>query len=159
MGELDQLRQAILDRRPEDVWKLARAHPELVTKASDSGLTVLDVALATGELSSVLAVVTHGATSEDWAPSSKLLPDYMAYLSGGFAAGWLEGIEFETYSLAIGGQIGDDWEYPVSERQIDDLRMLSSEFGGWATWSNEGGRFVSMAEWRGLFEEWVQHGR
>lgn len=77
----------------------------------------------------------------------------MAYLSAGFAAGWLNGIEFETYAMAIGGEPSKGWAYPVTERQIDDLRMLSSEFGGWATWSTDGGRFVAMDEWRRLYED------
>ncbi len=116
-------------------------------------MSVVDIALATGELSSVVAVVSHGATSANWEPTSQLLPEYMAYLSAGFAAGWLNGIEFETYAMAIGGEPSKGWAYPVTERQIDDLRMLSSEFGGWATWSTDGGRFVAMDEWRRLYED------
>ena len=159
MTESDPLRLAILERRSEDVWALARAHPELITKESDSGLTVVDIALATGELSSVLAVVSQGATSVNWEPTSQLLPEYMAYLSHGFAAGWLNCIEFETYAMATGGEPSEGWAYPVTERQIDDLRMLSSEFGGWATWSTEGGRFVAMDEWRRVYEDWLKRGR
>ena len=130
-------------------------HPELIESVTESGLTVLDVALASGDLSSVLAVVSHGATSAQWSPSPKMLPAYMAYVSGLFGAGWLDGIEFETYRMAFGRQPTSGWEYPVTVRQIDDLRMLSAEFDGWACWEGSVERFVPMEEWQTMFDEWT----
>lgn len=58
--------------------------------------------------------------------------------------------------MAVGEPSDPTWTYPLSDRQIDDLRMLSAEFGGWAMWSESGPRYVALDEWQPIYERWKQ---
>lgn len=64
-----------------------------------------------------------------------------------WCAGWLTDLEFDLWAMMTGAR--EDRGYGmgvVSDRQIELLRLLSEEAGGW--WTNCGEEFVNLEKWR-----------
>lgn len=91
---------------------------------------------------------------------------------GCYCAGWLTGNEYTLWEMvsdsAAERRYGMD---EVSERDIQDMREISAEIGGWVHWyddtddpalpSSEWGiRFIAMPDWLKLYEkrmaEWAE---
>ena len=147
---MDPIRAAILDGDSNRVWELT-ANANL---QADELAALLDLALRKGVLASVMPIIALGGTLERWSPSGDLIVEYLGEISSGWLAGWLIDIEYEAYSLTIGEDTSDGWSYLISDRQVDDLRMLSSAFSGWAAWSGGAAWFVPMSWWRPMYERW-----
>lgn len=155
--ELESIKQAILNGQSDQVWStLRKMLNQSATRDPGRLDPLLDLALRKGVLASVMPLIIHGATSETWAPSPELLLDYLAEISSGWNAGWLEDIEFEAYNLMIGEPTSETWQYQLSNRQIDDLRMLAARFNGWAIWDETGPQFIPMNRWRPAHAAWKQ---
>ncbi len=151
------LRKAILDGNAALVEELCIARQELAFDASDSGLGTLDLALAKQDPSIVMSLVRAGCTSVAWSPSADLLVDYMHFFSSWWAAGWLQGIEFECYSLVLGKPPSPFWSDEVmngpTEQQVSDLRQLLDEYAVWPT--AESG-LVPVEDWSTLYGAWLK---
>jgi hypothetical protein len=92
------------------------------------------------------------------------LRDLMSEISEDmYAAGWLAGLEYSLWALVLGEPDVCFSAEALVPGQLDDLRRLSAELGGWARWSDEpvtdarrspcptGPVFVPMAEWVDLY--------
>ncbi len=148
--------KAILEGDSELVWSLlsATARSNHDTGDTEDLDDLLELALRKGILASVIPLLSQGARSPRWTPTELLVVDYFRELSSHWAAGWLADIEYHAYGTATGAVPDPTWPYPLSERQIDDLQMLSAEFDGWAAWVGSGPRFVALTEWEPLYERW-----
>lgn len=147
----DPLRRAILDHDVERARNLVEERPELVSSVELDGSTVLDLALATGELSLALALVWNGATSQKWAPSNDLMHEYMGFISAGLLAGWLGEIEFQSYAELIGLPVPQTGDWSIGQQALSDLSRLARTYNGWTTVDRV---FVPMDEWMVLFARW-----
>ena len=64
-----------------------------------------------------------------------------------YAAGWESGLEFSLWRMVCGGA-RDYGLGEISERQVQLLRLLSEEAGGWWAWDEERGEhFMNRKEW------------
>jgi len=139
MRNENPLREAVLRGTAELVEALCRDRPGLIDQPSASGLPVLDLALGKQDTRMVVALVNAGATSASWRVS----------------AGWLTGIEYETYHLIQGRPRTDFWSEEAknwpTDIDIANLRTLSMTYGSWAL----DGEVVALATWQPKYEAWA----
>lgn len=68
-----------------------------------------------------------------------------------YCAGWNGGLEFDLWAIVRGGNpnygMGD-----VSPENIQELRQLSEDCGGW----HDGENFVPLRNWLNQFSEWFE---
>ena len=69
-----------------------------------------------------------------------------------WCAAWLNGLEYSLWAMVKGAdrKFGMD---EVRKHEVDELRRLSAECGGWWVWSEANGEevFAPMAEWLGMY--------
>ena len=91
---------------------------------------------------------------------AKLLRDYMSEISERYyCAGWLINLEYSLWDMVI----NDGREFgmgEVAEYEIDVLKKLSEECGGWWYFSDDniGELFIDIDGWNGKFEESLKNG-
>lgn len=91
---------------------------------------------------------------EGWRNTVKeVLAELMSEISEDcWCAGWLSGLEFDLWEMVQGGPrrfgMGE-----VSEEDVQRLRVLSNECGGWIVWNMDKGdtSFVPLAEWEAIY--------
>lgn len=90
-----------------------------------------------------------------------------------YCAGWMSGLEFTLWSFVLGGVRIECWGTDsVEVAQLDALRRLSEECGGWWIWVDYeelgtvrdhrppewaddcGPRFLTLAEWEATYERY-----
>ena len=81
-----------------------------------------------------------------------------------YCAGWMIGNEFTLWEMVADPAAKRDYgQGEVKQWQIDDLRAISTEVGGWIRWRDDeedkdlpadewGAVFAPMAEWLPLYE-------
>jgi len=155
MRNQNPLREAVLSGTAELVEALCRDRPGLIDQPSASGLPALDLALGKQDTRMVVALVNAGATSTSWQPSPLLIVEYLREISSWVSAGWLRGIEYETYRLVQGRPRTDFWSEEAknwpTDIDIANLRTLSMTYGSWAL----DGEVVALATWQPKYEAWA----
>lgn len=73
-----------------------------------------------------------------------------------WCASWLDGCEFELWHFVVNGP-GRWGLLDITQGQIEELRRLSDEVGGWFTWPDDdnvhGALFVPMGEWLAMYQK------
>lgn len=87
------------------------------------------------------------------ADPKETLRDLMSDISEDcWCAAWLHGLEYSLWAMVKGGdrKFGMD---EVRKHEVDELRRLSAECGGWWVWSDKAldEAFVPMAEWLEMY--------
>lgn len=70
-----------------------------------------------------------------------------------WCAGWMDGLEFRLWELVEGDPDRRYGESQVTERDIEDLRAISQELGGWMKW-DDGEQFVPLDQWLEEYRQW-----
>ena len=82
-----------------------------------------------------------------------------------YCAGWITGAEYVLWEIVADHAADRKWgQGQVQQWQIDDLRAISEEIGGWIRWRDDdeepglhhdhwGPVFVPMAEWLKMYQE------
>jgi hypothetical protein len=73
-----------------------------------------------------------------------------------WSASWLDGCEFELWHFVVNGP-GHWGLLDIAQDQIEELRRLSDDVGGWFTWPDDdnvhGALFVPMSEWLAMYQK------
>lgn len=69
-----------------------------------------------------------------------------------YCAGWLTSLEFDLWRMVQGGDTGYGFGR-LSPHEVDKLRWLSEQCGGWWIWDEQmGARFVTLKEWESMYK-------
>jgi hypothetical protein len=76
-----------------------------------------------------------------------------------WCAGWLADCEYSLWRMCANPATPLDWGMSeVEAKDVDEMRRLSKECGGWITWDRDKGVewFVPLTEWERVFAEYEQ---
>jgi len=95
------------------------------------------------------------AVLKDLNPDQLSLAEYMSELSEEtYYAGWMEGIEYLLWQVAL-GEFSDYGHATFTTEHANRLRHLSEACGGWIIFDDEREEvWISDAEWKRRFSEW-----
>ena len=154
---MNELLVAVLNSNVERVRHLLTHEPELAQQRSPSGDWPIKVAKDKG-LKKIEALFVRYANWEGTYSDGELkslLVDLIAELSEDYyAAGWLDGIEFELWQLIHDVDRGPItlriWTRRSDLESLNDLRQLMVLTESWAMWDDDAGTpvIVNMPQWQ-----------
>jgi len=90
----------------------------------------------------------HLAATKDARASELLLSRMQRISESEWAAGWMTGLEYVLWEALS----GEPPTHQFYAEDLTELRELSEACGGWWVW-NDGTCFVSLGEWREIYEK------
>jgi transcriptional regulator with XRE-family HTH domain len=101
-----------------------------------------------------------------WTWKQRALYHLMSDISeAAYCAAWENDNEYNLWEMVVDPGASRDYGMvrPVSESEVDDMREIAEEIGGWIRWRDvqecesdldTGPVFVPMAQWLPMFETW-----
>ena len=153
---MTRLIKAILDSDSETVRKLLKSSTALINQRTELGDLPIDLAKKKGlkRIEVLFVKYTDWTSAYSKEELKELLVDFISELSQDyFAAGWLNGIEFDTWDLISKGIISDAFSLVTLSEDLDtieDLKSLSNITGTWAIWDEAVGDAIpiEMDDWK-----------
>jgi len=153
---MTRLIKAILDSDSETVRKLLKSSSALINQRTELGDLPIELAKKKGlkRIEVLFVKYTNWTSSYSKEELKELLVDFISELSQDyFAAGWLNGIEFDTWDLISKGIISDAFSLVTLSEDLDtieDLKSLSNITGTWVIWDETVGDAIpiEMDEWK-----------
>lgn len=162
MDDLQALVSAILNTHVPRVRAILASTPEVLTLKTGFQQSPLALAKDKGHRIIETAIARHLDVAECYteAELQRLLVDYLHEVSEHyFAAGWMDQLEYEVWSLVQGDPLGPAAAFQhmrFDPEHRADLVFLAQQTGCWATWSDQrnGGRPLPVAKWVPLYAAW-----